>query len=199
MELNKSKQQDKQNRLMQSAFELFTTTGIKNTSISDITSKANIAKGTFYLYFKDKYELRDVLISKYSHKLFSDAYIAMQKSYIENFQDQIIFIINYVIDQLIKNPLLLKFIANNLSWGVYSQEFTKIAEEKDGDSSEAIIEMFENGCKENKLNIENPRVTFFMIVELASATVYNSIVYKKPLPIDEFKPHLYAEIRKMIS
>jgi len=190
---------EKQDKLLQSAFDLYTTEGIKNTSISDITSKAKVAKGTFYLYFKDKYELRDVLISKYSHKLFSDAYQAMQKSYIQNFQDQIIFIINYVIDQLIKNPLLLKFIANNLSWGVYSQEFTKIMEEKDDNLSEAIIEMFENGCKENNLKIENPKVTFFMIVELASSTVYNSIVYKRPLPIEEFKPYLYAEIRKMIS
>lgn len=36
------------------AFALFTQKGINDTSISDIAKKANMAKGTFYLYFKDK-------------------------------------------------------------------------------------------------------------------------------------------------
>ena len=44
----------KQEALLSSAFKLFTEKGINNTSISDIVSSAKLAKGTFYLYFKDK-------------------------------------------------------------------------------------------------------------------------------------------------
>lgn len=54
---------EKKQRLLDTAFSLFTDKGIKNTSIQDIVDNANVAKGTFYLYFKDKYELQDILIT----------------------------------------------------------------------------------------------------------------------------------------
>ena len=46
----------KENRLLSAAFELFTENEIQKVSVNDIVNKANVAKGTFYLYFKDKYE-----------------------------------------------------------------------------------------------------------------------------------------------
>ena len=76
---------DKKQRLLDTAFSLFTDKGIKNTSIQEIVDKANIAKGTFYLYFKDKYELQNVLITKKSEKLFNDALSALHKNYIQNY------------------------------------------------------------------------------------------------------------------
>ena len=103
----------KENRLLNTAYKLFTEKGIKNTSIQEIVDMANVAKGTFYLYFKDKYELRDILIVKKSQKLFSDALKSLKKNYISDFSDSIIYIINYVIDELTKNPLLVKFIAKD--------------------------------------------------------------------------------------
>ena len=62
------KEKDKEERLLKTAFELFTEKGIKDTSIQEIVDRAEVAKGTFYLYFKDKYEIRDILI--YLTKLF---------------------------------------------------------------------------------------------------------------------------------
>ena len=54
LEINKKL---KQNSLYQAAFDLFTNKGFAKTTISDIVKKAELAKGTFYLYFEDKYEL----------------------------------------------------------------------------------------------------------------------------------------------
>ena len=45
----------KENRLLSAAFELLTENEIQKVSVNDIVNKANVAKGTFYLYFKDKY------------------------------------------------------------------------------------------------------------------------------------------------
>ena len=59
---------EKENRLLETAFKLFTEKGMKSTSIQDIVDNAKVAKGTFYLYFKDKYEIRDILITKKSEK-----------------------------------------------------------------------------------------------------------------------------------
>ena len=63
----------KENSLLKTAFEFFTTKGFSKTSITDIVSKAGVAKGTFYLYFKDKYDIRNKLVSHKSSQLFLTA------------------------------------------------------------------------------------------------------------------------------
>lgn len=194
----KNDKEGKQNRLLNTAFKLFTEKGTKDTSIQEIVDNASVAKGTFYLYFKDKYEIRDILIVQKSQKLFSDALKSLRKNYISDFSDSIIYIINYVIDELTKNPLLLKFISKNLSWGVFNKTVLNLYD-KSIDSENSVYDLFIKGIKENNIKIENPDVTLFMIIELVGSTCFNSILYKEPLPIDEYKPYLYKTIRGMIS
>lgn len=189
---------EKENRLLETAFKLFTEKGIKSTSIQDIVDNAKVAKGTFYLYFKDKYEIRDVLITKKSEKLFSEALSKMRKNYIQNFSDQIIFIINYVIDELAKNPLLLKFISKNLSWGVYNETIIKLYD-KPATKENGLYSLFLKGVEENHIKLKNPKVTLFMIIELVSSTCFDSILYQNPLPIEEYKPYLYDAIRNFLK
>lgn len=190
-------EKEKEEKLLNTAFKLFTQKGIKDTSIQEIVDNANVAKGTFYLYFKDKYEIRDILIAKKSHKLFHDALEELRKNYIVSLADQVIFIINQVINELVKNPTLLKFISKNLSWGIYSKTIIKIYEES-GKNEEGIYQLFIKGVKENGLKLKNPEVTLFMIIELVSSTCFNSILYNEPLPIEEYKPYLYETIRNLI-
>lgn len=189
---------EKETRLLETAFKLFTEKGIKSTSIQDIVDNANVAKGTFYLYFKDKYEIRDVLITKKSEKLFSEALSNMRKNYLQDFSDQIIFIINYVIDELVKNPLLLKFISKNLSWGVYNETIIKLYDKQE-EKADGLYSLFLKGVKENNIPLKNPKVTLFMIIELVSSTCFDAILYKNPLPIEEYKPYLYDVIRGLLK
>lgn len=196
MKKERVEENDKESRLLNTAFKLFTEKGMKDTSIQDIVDNANVAKGTFYLYFKDKYEIRDILIAKKSSKLFNEALKALRSNYIENLSDQVIFIINYVIDELAKAPTLLKFISKNLSSGIYNKNVRKIYEENSEDS---IYKLFIKGVEDNHIELKNPEVTLFMIIELVSSTCFNSILYDEPLPINEFKPYLYDTIRDMIG
>ena len=193
------KKTEKENRLLDTAFKLFTEKGIKDTSIQNIVDEADVGKGTFYLYFKDKYQLRDILIARKSEKLFDDALNALNKNYIKNFSDQIIFIINYVIDELTKNQILLKFISKNLSWGVYNEAVQKIFSTNSSQTQSSLHDLFVKGVKENNIKLENPDVTLYIIIELVSSTCFNSIIYKDPLPIQDFKPYLYNIIRSLIE
>ena len=188
------KKEKKESSILDSAFKLFTKKGINDTSIQEIADNAGVGKGTFYLYFKDKYDLEEQLIIRKSHKLFNDALKKLDKENIKNFDDQIIFIINYVIDELEKNKLLLKLISKNLSLGVYSSKLNKIVDEELG-----IKEMFLKGIKDNNIKLKNPEVTLFMILELASSTCFSCILNKQPLPINEYKPYLYEQIKKMLN
>lgn len=194
----KKQDENKENRLLNTAFNLFTEKGVKNTSIQEIVDNADVGKGTFYLYFKDKYEIRDILIAKKSHKLFNDALCALRKNYISNLADQVVFIANYVIDELKRNQILLKFISKNLSWGIYSSTVKKIYEDTENEE-DGIYQLFLKGIEENHIKLKNPDVTLFMIIELVSSTCFNSILNNEPLPIEEFKPYLYDAIRRLIN
>lgn len=196
--MKREKDPEKENRLLESAFKLFTKNGVTDTSIQGIVDESNVAKGTFYLYFKDKYEIRDVLIEKKSKKLFSDAVKALRKNYIQSLDDQIIFIVNHIINALTKNPVLLKFISKNLSWGVYSKTVNKIYQNFEGEE-DGIYHLFLKGIQEQNIKLTNPEVTLYMIIELVSSTCFNSILYNEPLPIEEYKPFLYNSIRKLIN
>ena len=80
------KKQKKKDALFNTAFELFTTKGTNQTTISDIVNKAGVAKGTFYLYFKDKYDIRNKLVSHKTSELFYQAYRAIIEQEITGFR-----------------------------------------------------------------------------------------------------------------
>ena len=86
-------------------------------------------------------------------KLFADAIKALRKTEISNFEDQIIFIIEHIIDALNKNHLLLKFISKNLSLGIYNQAMNKIADLPYDDGS--IFSIFMNGVEKNNIKLNN--------------------------------------------
>ena len=195
--MKREKDPQKENRLLESAFKLFTEKGLKETSIQGIVDESNVAKGTFYLYFKDKYELIDILIEQKSKKLFSDAVDALRKNYIKSLDDQIIFIVNYIINELSKNTVLLKFISKNLSWGVYSKTVNKLYQNSENEE-DGVYPLFLKGIKEQNIKLKNPDVTLYMIIELVSSTCFNSILYNEPLPIEQYKPFLYDAIRNLI-
>lgn len=195
--MKKEKDSEKEARLLSSGFKLFTNKGFKETSIQEIVDDAQVAKGTFYTYFKDKFELRNVLIAKKSNKLFNDAFKELQKSNITKLDEQVIFIIDYIIDVLNKNQILLQFIAKNLSWGIYTKTINELYQNTEAEES-SIYQLFLKGIQEQNIRLDNPEVTLYMIIELVSSTCFNSILYKEPLPIQEFKPYLYAEIKNMI-
>ena len=62
-----------------------------------------------------------------------------------------------------------------------------------------MYDLFIKGVEKNNLKLANPRATLFMIIELVSSTIFTSILYKEPLPIKEYKPILYNQIRNMLK
>lgn len=198
MKKDVKKEPEKESKLLESGFKLFINKGFQDTSIQEIVDDAGVAKGTFYTYFKDKYDIRNKLIAKKSNKLFNDAYKKLKKTDINKLDEQVIFIVDYIINYLEKNKLLLQFISKNLSWGIYTKTINELYQKNETENN-TILELFLNGIKEQNIKLENPEVTLYMIIELVSSTCFNSILYKEPLPINEFKPFLFNEIRKLIN
>ncbi len=189
-----NKKKLKRDSLLDSAFSLFTSKGINKTSISDIAETSGVAKGTFYLYFKDKYDLRNMLISHKASQLFHNADVALEKKNITDLSEKIVFLVNNIIDQLNSNKILLTFISKNLSWGV----FKSVLSNPDAEDVD-FYDIYERLLENPDYNIDNPEVMIFMIIELVSSTCYSSILYSEPISIEELKPYLFDSIRDIVN
>lgn len=188
------KKQQKKEALLSTAFDLFTTKGINKTSISDIVQHAGVAKGTFYLYFTDKYDIRNKLVSHKASQIFRRAMEDLKAEETNNLEDHILYIVNHVIDQLNGDKSLLNFISKNLSWGVFKNALISKPSDNEVDFYAFYIELFDASEKK----YQNPEVLVYMIIEFVSATSYSSILYNEPVPIEELKPFMYESIRQMI-
>lgn len=184
----------KESSLLNTAFEFFTTKGFSKTSVTDIASKAGVGKGTFYLYFKDKYDIRNRLIAKKSEQVLTiAAYALTQQKAPMSFEDKCIFLVDNIINQLDDNHSLLNFISKNLSWGVFMAALSGPAE-TDMTFNEAYLQLL----SESEKPIRDPELLLFMIVELISSTCYSAILYKEPCDLDKLKTELYPTIRDII-
>lgn len=189
----------KRTSLLNTAFHLFTTKGVSKTSIAEISENAGIAKGTFYLYFKDKYDIRNKLVSHESSKLFKQAADNLDQHCMTNhvtlgFEDKIIFIADNIINALNKDKTLLTFISKNLSWGIFREALTTNIAENDINFKDVFYAMIEN----SEYEIEEPEIMLFLITELVSSSCYSSILYSEPADIETIKPYLFQTIRAII-
>ena len=188
--------QQKESSLLKTAFEFFTTKGFSKTSISDIAGKAGVAKGTFYLYFKDKYDIRNRLVAHKSSQLFMNAMKELGPE-LKNvtFEEKMIRIVDNIINQLNENQALLTFISKNLSWGVFKTALTSPASKDDVDFSRVYDLML----AEAPYKLRDPEIMIFMIIELVSSTCYSAILYKDPCTLAELKPYLYDTMKLIIA
>jgi AcrR family transcriptional regulator len=189
VEINKRQKEDS---LYAAAYELFTTQGIHNTAISDIVKKAGVAKGTFYLYFKDKYDVLDKIILDKSSEILVEAIENTNIKEFDSFEEKLLYFIDSIIEYLKQNKLLLKLIYKNLSWGVVRKAY------KDYKGINEIYYMFEEGLKDHDLKEGDIEKIIFIILELVGSVCYSCIVLREPTNIDEMKPILFEIIKKII-
>mgnify|MGYP002568638179 FL=1 len=188
------KKKQKRDSLLMAAFALFTQKGINDTSISDIAKKANMAKGTFYLYFKDKFDIRDKLIADKARQVFCRALEEMNWVQLDSLEDHVIFLINSVINQLNQNKNLLKFISKNLSWGVF-QKALLLENNEDGDS---FYQRYYLLLDQSGRMFRNPDLMLYMIVEFVNSTCHSVILQQQPVTLEELKPELAGVICDII-
>ena len=196
----------KQKALLDSAYELFTTIGFNKTTIRDIAHKAGVAKGTFYLYFNDKVEIRDALVLAKSSQLIQDACAAMDEQLAGgtadmDTADKFIYIINYLIDYVAGDTNYLRFMSKHLSWGLFTGSHHTVQYHSEEDASPVIdfVDYIGKMLEADKVTIREPRILIFTLLELVSSTCYDVILYKEPMPLEEFKPYLNRTIRLLVN
>lgn len=190
-----NKKQQKRDSLLESAFSLFIDHGFNKTSISDIVSHAGVAKGTFYLYFKDKYDIRNHLIGHKAHQVFLVAYNELKTHpEITDFEMQVLFMIDRILNQFAANHDLVILLSKHLSWGFFKDSlyFTP------GDEEPAIYKIYEELMAKADHSYKTPELMMYMILELISGASYNVILYGQPVNLEQLKPHLYETVKGIL-
>ncbi len=190
-----TKKEHKRKELLSAAFDLFISKGFHNTSIADIVEKAGIAKGTFYLYFKDKTDIRNRLISSKATQLFRDACLKLNQTSLTRLDEQFIFLTDEILQALEQDRSLLFFLSKHLSWGIFRNSMT---EEKSPDGISAR-ELYEQLIAQSGCRFDNPEIIIYLVIELVAGVSYNAILYQDPAHIEELKPYLHTIIRRIVE
>ncbi|MCK5808950.1 TetR/AcrR family transcriptional regulator [bacterium] len=104
-----TKRHSRQEQLLLVSGKVFAKKGYHATSISDICKKANIARGTLYLYFDNKRDIFDTLIKQY----ISDMLSAITKFHSDQpLKPQFNKNVRAFIEVIIKNKDLTRIVAS---------------------------------------------------------------------------------------
>lgn len=187
--------QQKRTALLNSAFSLFSVKGLQKTSVSDIVEEAGVAKGTFYLYFRDKNDIRNKLISHKASQLFLAAWEELNRTDLVSFEEQILFMADYILDCLNQDKSLLTFLSKHLSWGVFKNSLT----EQESNAPDSVYDLFVQMLENSGHVFRDPEIMIYLIVETVSGSSYNPILYGQPASLEEMKPHIFELVCHIIK
>ena len=192
------KKKKKEQAIEQAAFELFDEKGIAGVSIDMIARRAGIAKGTFYLYFKDKDAVLAHVVFRRGAQVLAQAMQQAMQQNIEDPIERIIYVTDYAIDLLKNDPAVLRVIRKNLSWSLM-QSGLQSADDTGADSEVTqLLRQYLSQLESWGYTAEEAFQLVFMVVELIGSTCSCSIVLGQLPDIDTVKPMLFTAIRKML-
>ena len=191
----------KREALLESAYELFTQKGFAETTISDITQKAGVAKGTYYLYFKDKFDIRNHLISIKAEEALRRAYEAMMESGrevpITDVEEAVVFFAENIMKQLAKDPQLVSFISRNLAWGLLRPNIETVGPFAPT-SEESLYDVLKYLFRNSPVKYRDPEIMLYMVVEFVGAACASAVLDGKPRSLEELTPYLLDGVRGII-
>lgn len=194
------KKEKKRSALLDAAYNLFTTVGFQKTTITDIAWKAGVGKGTFYLYFKDKDDIRAALIMIRSREILTAAVRTLkQREEKMDFADEIVFITDYIITYLSHDIAQLQFISKNLSWSVFlkPEQYGERGQEAEKFHQEIIEQIRQAGV--SHISQRDVDTILFTMIELINSTCYHIIMNGEPITLGEYKPYLFRMIRLLVN
>lgn len=187
-----TKKEAKRQRLLDSAYELFLKKGAGETSIHEIAQNAQVAKGTFYLYFRNKEEVTQALMRRVSRRVLSQAWAALEENRQESLDENTIFLVDWIIEYFKRDTLVLRLLERNFSWPVIQAEI----DSGQDPLYQALMKDLEQSPVLQGHSRQEVYKYIFAYLEMVGSVCYSSIIQHTPGEIDEMKPVLYDIIRR---
>ncbi len=186
------KKNEKYTKILDTALGLFEKNGTHLVSIDEIVKGAGVAKGTFYLYFKDRYDLISTLIIEKASKYMSLLNDEYEPRDFGDVSTSVRHYIEYLSDFLQKNKTLCILIEKNLNTCVNA-----VAQTKEGPIKELYEKIFAELINCGVAEAE-ARAKLYLYIELIVSSCCNAIIRETPYTIEELKPHLCQIIESSI-
>lgn len=144
-------------RIINSAYELFSVKGYEKTTIGEIIKQADCSKGGFYHHFKSKEEILEVIVSNYIYalsKYFENIVSNDEDSFIDKFNAVFVVISQYKLKQLeewSKANNIFFFKGNDKILRQLEKQF-KIA------TTRTYFDVLSNGKEQGIINVEYPEI-----------------------------------------
>lgn len=162
-------------KIIEVAKELFSQKGFYETRVSDIVNKAEVAQGTFYIYFKSKEDLFLELIKKLHHQLVEK--LSTYKNSKEDFETTLKGLITDFLTEVYRNREIAQIFFGQLI-GV-NEEFRKLYITKISDIQKILKEVIEK-----YYDGENAQILATMVLGFLRQLFFNCLVQKN-LSLDE--------------
>lgn len=188
------KKEDKRNRLLDAANHLFIEHGVSSTTISEICDEAGIAKGTFYLYFKDKEDILRALTKRISLTILKITYQKVKTETV-GFVDKLVLMADYLLDLFKNDPDMLSIMKKDFIWPITEEEFLTTED----DTMSLIRRNIEEYAKEVVISEHQILVRLYALISMLCSIAYSSIIDDFPDSIDSLKPEIFTMIRKSFN
>ena len=188
--LNKKRKYD---ALLTKGTELYTENGLHNTSVDQITKKAGVAKGTFYLYFKNKEDFIEQIALKLNIDILKESMNKADKKLNTNAITYTLEVANQLVTYYTKNPTILKLVFRNFSWSTLMKQFYKSKQVTD------LYNVFRTKYADIQIEHEQVNYILFILIQLTGSICYESIINKSPAPITIMKEVLIQTIEKILT
>ncbi len=181
-------------KMIDAAYTLFLEKGVNITAIDEVVKAAGVAKGTFYLYFKDKYDLLDQIVLSKSEGVIRGAIGELQQkreSVQMSIAEQIIFFTDRIIEYMERNKELAALIHKNLSacFDVFlSDEHSAIKDD---------ISLVTDLLVQTGLSTRDAYIHLYLFTGMISSACFDAIVRGKPFAVEELKPQIHSMIYKL--
>lgn len=182
----------KRNRIQHAAMQLFQEQGVESTSVNEIVKKANVAKGTFYVYYKDKKELISQILTKKHGCLMNELINASYLHSKETGTHWILAFVEETTNYYESHPDVLRMIQKNISNVMDTHEHRTLVL----DEIERLNELLELLKKENESRKEALN-RFLMILEMTGFLCFHAIFFEQPDTLENIKPILMDIVENM--
>lgn len=179
-----TKKLEKKMKIIDTAFSLFRDHSVSATAVDDIVKAAGIARGTFYLYFKDKSDLLEQIIlyksTEYMKKVLQDTLNSLMLKKTDHIESIRIFL-NCFIDFLIENKEMLPIMSKNISSCI-----KHLPEFFDKDIADIYRNVIDLMCQYGYTE-KTAHMTAFIIIDMTDSVCCDAILHNKPFPIEEIR------------
>lgn len=186
----------KRNKILEAAYNLFAKNGINTTPIDEVVKCAGVAKGTFYLYFHDKYDLMDQIILYKSAAIIKSVIAQMKNINTDNKMeavDQLTFFVDAIIDYMIENKEMLSVISEKSSI-LYS-----LIIDNGDDNIKLDFDYLTDIIVKLGNPPENAKKLLLLVSTMIFTTASNAILSRSPFTIEEIRPVIHLAVKKMLA